>query len=438
MSIFESRIWKMARIFVYILLSFLSFYCACYKLPVGLKYGVNLVVLGWAMLSFFIQPDFDKAAFCTRFFCLFVFIYVIIWAWSLAIWISEFQSLSYIIRGSQNVFYMVTNILYLCAAVYLFEEDTVNYTFIGMAMANTLVFLQVGASFGFPRLLTEYFRLLVTFADDTGGAIRQMELHDMVYGWGAVLIYYAIHKEKSKSWQLMGLFFSLLYFTTGFKRVAVPAVAAAIFSYYFLKRFKPKQVWRMTSVLAVTVGVVAYVYLYTIKSGLFVRTAEELGINLMYRDILYNYFADFFELTPNYLGRGIRFIYAFTTEDPSYTLATTAVHNAFLEFYVEIGFWCWWFWILHEIGGVAHKIQKRYNAECASGMLAMAIYVFFTYLTDNTTFYFPINVMYRMTIMVWCYEAMRKEHIPNANLCSQQELEEMRMEMSIRKEGLKF
>ena len=438
MSIFESRIWKMARIFVYILLSFLSFYCACYKLPVGLKYGVNLVILGWALLSFFIQPDFDKAAFCVRFFCLFVFIYVIFWTWSLAIWISEFQPLSYIIRGSQNILYMVTNILYLCAAVYLFEEDTVNYTLISMAMANTLVFLQVGASSGFPRLLTEYFRLLITFADDTGGAMRKLELHDMVYGWGVMVIYYIIHKEKSKSWQFMGLFFSLLYFTTGFKRVAVPAVAAAVFLYYFLKRLKPKRVWRMASFIALMVGVVAYAYLYIIKSGLFVQMADELGINLMYRDVLYTYFSKFFVLSPTYLGRGIRFIYAFSTGNPDYPLATNAVHNAFLEFYLEVGFWCWWFWILHEIGGVAHKLQRRYNAECASALLAMIAYVFFTYLTDNTTFYFPINVMYRMTVMVWCYEAMRKEHIPNANLRSQQELEEMRMEMSIRKEGLKF
>ena len=98
---------------------------------------------------------------------------------------------------------MVTNSLYLCAAVYLFEEETVNYTLIGMVIANTLTFFQVGMRFGFPRLITEYLRLLITFADDTGDAIRQMELHDMVYGWGVMVIYYLIHKEKSKSWQFM-------------------------------------------------------------------------------------------------------------------------------------------------------------------------------------------------------------------------------------------
>ena len=61
-----------------------------------------------------------------------------------------------------------------------------------------------------------------------------------------------------------------------------------------------------------------------IKSGLFVELANEFGVDLMYRDILYGYFSQFFELLPTYMGRGIRFIYTYATEDPSYPLATAA------------------------------------------------------------------------------------------------------------------
>lgn len=79
----------MARIVVYVFLAFLSFYCACYRLPVGLKYAVNLLVFGWAFLSFVIQPDFDKAAFCVRFFaCLFLFMF----SSGHGLWQSGFQS----------------------------------------------------------------------------------------------------------------------------------------------------------------------------------------------------------------------------------------------------------------------------------------------------------------------------------------------------------
>ena len=46
----------------------LCFYCACYRLPVGLKYGINLMVAGWALLMFFIRPMFNRAVFCALLF----------------------------------------------------------------------------------------------------------------------------------------------------------------------------------------------------------------------------------------------------------------------------------------------------------------------------------------------------------------------------------
>ena len=114
------------------------------------------------------------------------------WLWSAGIWITEFQSWPYILRGSQNIIYMLTNILYVIGAVYLFDENATTYTLISMALANFAVFMQVGLRFGFPRLISEYITLLLTFADNTGGAVRQMELHDMVYGWGTYVVYYMI------------------------------------------------------------------------------------------------------------------------------------------------------------------------------------------------------------------------------------------------------
>ena len=68
MKTFQSRWIRYGSVALYILLSFLSFYCACYKLPVGLKYGINLVVFAWACAAFFVSPQFEHALFCLRFF----------------------------------------------------------------------------------------------------------------------------------------------------------------------------------------------------------------------------------------------------------------------------------------------------------------------------------------------------------------------------------
>ena len=55
MDVFKSKPLKLASAAFYILLAMLCFYCACYRLPVGLKYGINLMVAGWALLMFFIR-----------------------------------------------------------------------------------------------------------------------------------------------------------------------------------------------------------------------------------------------------------------------------------------------------------------------------------------------------------------------------------------------
>ena len=131
MDIFKSKPLKLASAAFYIVLMFLSFYCACYRLPVGLKYAINLLIFGWACAMFFLRPMFNRAIFCLRFFALFFFPYLMFWMWSVAIWITEFQTFNYILRGSLNIFYMLTNLMFASAAIYLFGEATMPLTLVG-------------------------------------------------------------------------------------------------------------------------------------------------------------------------------------------------------------------------------------------------------------------------------------------------------------------
>ena len=79
-----------------------------------------------------------------------------------------------------------------------------------------------------------------------------------------------------------------------------------------------------------------------------------------------------------------------------------------MELYIETGFWCWCTWILYELSFRINRIIEWFGVEPAVALMAMNFYVFATYLTDNTSFYFPINVVYRMAIMAWCFEVQKK------------------------------
>ena len=63
MDVFENKIVKIGGMGLYIVLMTVSFYCACYRLPVGLKYAINMLVFGWACAMFFIHPLFERAKF---------------------------------------------------------------------------------------------------------------------------------------------------------------------------------------------------------------------------------------------------------------------------------------------------------------------------------------------------------------------------------------
>ena len=64
--------------------------------------------------------------------------YLIFWLWSVGhLDLTKMQSLSFIVRGSLNIFYMLTNILFACAAVYLFDKRVMLYTLIGHGIWRT-------------------------------------------------------------------------------------------------------------------------------------------------------------------------------------------------------------------------------------------------------------------------------------------------------------
>ena len=434
MHVFKSKLLNHASAAFYILLTFVAFCADSYRLvPMAAKYAVNILITAWAVGVYMIRPDRERAVFCLRFFALFFFPYLLFWAWSAGIWIFELQTFDYILRGSLTSFYMLTNMLMLCAAVYLFGAKSMIYTMIGMFMTNTLILFQVGQANGFPRLISEYITLMLTFADNTGDAIKQMEIHGLVYGWGAFVIYFATHKvktKKEKRMQMLMLLGSCFYFTTGFKRIAVPAVVISIFAVHICQKIKLRKFRNLVRASAVLVMIAIFAYLALIKTGIFYDICNELDIDLMFRDVLYKFYEDFYELSPTYLGRGVRFVYEYgsTVKEGS----REAIHNVYLETYIEVGFWCWMIWMYYDLSWRVQRVIDRYEMPPAAVLIGMNIYVFFTYLTDNTLYYYCINVAYRMAVMVWCLERDKEEGIPNAGLMEMSELQEYRAEKAER------
>ena len=142
----------------------------------------------------------------------------------------------------------------------------------------------------------------------------------------------------------------------------------------------------------------AYAYLFLIKQGYYGTVMNWLGINTMSRDAIYTYYADFFELSPDYLGRGLRFIYMHTSETTEVIKtsnnAVISVHNAhneYITYFIELGFFGFIFWLWSNSWIKLNGIRRRYGWEAMTFTMIVVAYCFVTYLTDNTYFYYSIN-----------------------------------------------
>lgn len=394
---------------LYIVLSFLSFYCACYRLPVGVKYIVSCLITAITVLVFLIKPNFERMKFCGKFAAMYFAPFFLFWLWSLVIWTKDFQSTDYIIRGTKNIVYMLTNILYFCSAFYLFGKKSIYYTFYAMCFAETVVLFQVGIENGFGTLFSEYVTLLTSFANETGPVIRKMELHDMVFGWGPYILYFLLYRDKEDSrWKhILLLIPAILFFTLGLKRIAVMAVGLALLLGIVVKFIRPSKKRTLYTWTGVVVTVLTFTYIVLVRDGRFMQYMQTLGINLMGRQDIYSSYNKYFEVVPTFLGNGIRFIYNYGEIHNT----VGSIHNVYLELFIELGFVMWFVWIWYDLRFRIKWMAKRYSYASAECLFVMCLYAFVTYMTDNTYFYFPINVTYRLLAMVWCYQTAVKRHV---------------------------
>ena len=402
------RNWRTA---LFLVLSLAANLCACYYFNVGVKYGVACLMMAWAVAEFAVKPDFAKARQMLRFFLLFYFPFLMFWSWSLVLWIMQLQDRDYIVRGSLNTIYMFTIIGYFLSAYYLFGGRSIYLNFYTMCAANTVKLLQVCLAYSPGQVFSEYFALLRTFTGETGDAIHAMELHDMVFGFGPYIVFFLLYRKKGRL-QLGHLLLACFFFTLALKRIAVPGVIlGALVGGIYLRlpdRFKTL----FARLVGYTAIVGVFLYIWGIRSGVYFQLADALHIDLMSRDFLFTYYEDLYDFSPTYLGQGIRFIYEYGQNT---TTQVGAVHCVFLEFLIETGFWCWTIWLFYEMRFRIHRVAKRFGLRSAAFLLAATVYMWTTFMTDNTSFYWPPNVAYMHLTVFWIDLSVRQAQCGTAS-----------------------
>lgn len=341
---------------------------------------------------------------------------------SLVVYVFDTSSTSLIIKGGTKVVYQILTILIAICAIYEFEDKAVDYTFYGFALFNFLaIFLAIKDTGSMSEVVSDtiYF---ITSMGDARGFMRHLELSEATFGFGLFIIYYVVDGvRKNKRKLLIALFF----FYTGFKRIGWFGVIIAVALYYLVRNLERRKMVSIVKTILYGFVIFGFGYVIFVRSGAFVNLMDELDIDMMGRQNLYQYIESFYKISPFFTGHGFESIKVILASAGDLKVNDTlisklqALHNDYLAMYIQMGFFGFFAWEYYKFVDVP-KFCLKYGTKPFLVMAMANIYMGMTYLTDNSAMYFlPTIILWMMPMGFAIKNNAAGQNVPFINMPKQ-------------------
>lgn len=380
----------------------------------GLPKVLSAGAVGIAFVYMLWSGNFKNAKTLFHFFVLYVSVIAGIILWSVILWILDFQTIGYILKGSSKMSFQFLDILVVIAAVYMFEENAAKYTFFGLAAGNTLIIALGALTTGPGAAIRDLIANITSFGAgeivENSKFIRAIEIHDITFVMGVFAIYFLFycHGEKHR-YIYAGI--ALFLFMAGLKRIAFLGMVMAMVFAFFSAWLSPKAQARWITVISFVIVAFCYFYISIIHSGAFTAFLTKHEIELMGREKIYDFISNYYTLSPSYRGKGYEFCVhllksMINTKDQVVNI--TAVHNDILKMYVELGFWGFFLWIMGYYVYQTHWFITRCGEKTALCFMTINLYMLISYLTDNTMFYYWSSMSIRIIPMAFFFDPIKE------------------------------
>ena len=355
-------------------------------LHVTFRHAFALLLAGSTIILFLIQPNIARGVVAIKtamVYCVPLFVTILV---SLFIWFEGQADVSVMARGLSSSFVFTNMISCALAAVaflYIFGEKGIWYNLLAILIANILMILTIMAQHGIGAYMSEFITLIVTFAEQTGDIIVQAEIHELAFCVGAYLIYMLLKPRKQVTFYIL-LALAGFCFLSAFKRIGIIAIVIAVVAGWllqFVAKHKKDVAIRLTIVISVLLVVLLIGYVAIIKMDVF-TLLEKAGINTSGRVEIYQAVDRFYEFSPDFLGNGIGFLTYQLSDNMS--VGVTAVHNDFLQYFIDLGFWGYILWLASMIILRVCYFGAKGNSDGAILALALSVYLVVVSSTDNT------------------------------------------------------
>lgn len=346
---------------------------------------------------------------------LYLLLIAFILLWSVVIWIINFSDAASITRGSEKILYQFISITVAVCAVILFGLKSIDLFFISMCISNTVIMILEAMNFGLSASLSSFFHNIFTFGDAVGFA-RNIEIHELTFLFGMFLIYYVAFSpagtksEKQKKCIFAAL--SAFFFLAGVKRIAVIAVGLTFALLLLLK--KCRRADKVLFGICVFLFVFYFFYLKTVRDGSFSAFMSRLGVDMMGRNYIWSLTNSYYRLSPTFLGLGFEAVDQISKEwyQSGVLQAAFMFHNDILKAFVELGFPGFTVWSLLQYVVYPVYFHKAFGPRVAVCYMSLLFYMSFTYMTDNTAFYYWCTMGLRLIPLAYAFSANRSQRPP--------------------------
>ena len=204
-------------------------------MELSLKNPCALAIVFLALLNFIATVRLDRLLVLSRHTAVQALPYLIPLVFSSVIWVSTRAESAAVLNGVSMILPQLLSVMVAAATLYLFGGRGLWYCLGAMCAANFISVLVVICVGGPAAFLQEFYTLLVTFTQETGPLMMQLETHDLTFAFGPFLLYLLLHWKTSPHpalWLALIAFFSLV----GLKRIAFPALALGLLAALLVRR----------------------------------------------------------------------------------------------------------------------------------------------------------------------------------------------------------
>lgn len=402
---------------IYIIISACMFYFSFTDVKIG-GYGIMtmyilcIAVILLSFASFLVKPNGKRAVLLAKEATVLSLPYVVTVILSAFIWIFGFAELRVMTRGFFYPFYQILSLLFACATLYEFGRKGVVYCMLSMVLASCAVLLKIIAENGLAAFAQDMVQMILSFGVNTSELTKAAETHDLTFALGVFFVGLLLDRKNYKHagvWIMVVGFFLL----TGLKRIGIVGIVMAVVVYFLLHFLEENTSRRLAMLLAVALVILAYGIIVAIQQGLFTFLEEGLGIDTKGRAGLYEYISKHIELSPAFVGEGLGSGETIW-ENRGYLAGKSqadAFHNDFLRMYCEGGFAIFFIWLILLLPVRTGYFFKKQGKNGGVLSLAYVIYLYCTYVTDNTLYYFYTNIAVFLLTMAYGLDELEEKEL---------------------------